>query len=76
VSGLSIVATSLTEFELTGLPSVNDAPGAYSVGIDLTLLNRHYGENYGYKHKSPKWNKMAVRKASADLKPRALHFIC
>jgi len=41
VSGLSIVATSLTEFELTGLPSVNDAPGAYSVGIDLTLLNKY-----------------------------------
>jgi|GEM_PF-911762 len=41
VSGLSIVATSLTEFELTGLPSVNDAPGVYSVGIDLTLLNKY-----------------------------------
>ncbi len=40
-SDLSIEAISLTEFELTGLSTIDDTPGTYSIGVDLTLLNKY-----------------------------------
>ena len=40
-SNLGINAISLTEFEITGLPTIGNEPGLYEIGVDLTLLNKY-----------------------------------
>jgi len=40
-SMLTVTPISLTEFEITGLPLLSNASGVYTIGVDLSLLNKY-----------------------------------
>ena len=55
ISGLEINALSLTDFAITGIPSIDNAAGEYMLGVDLTLLEKYSSGISGNDVNSVSW---------------------
>lgn len=70
---LNINPTSLTEYEITGLPMLSNAPGIYTIGVDLTILNKYSSGISGNDISSVSWlleesnNAPPIADAGADM---------